>query len=183
MSEQQIALAEKIDNIEYRQEFVESANILENSIDLITIASSIHWFDHEAFYRKVDTVAKRGAIIAFWMYGWPIISDEIDKIRTHYFYNIPSSYWDKRSDYWHAKYETVPLPYKEFETPPFEIKCVWNCKQLVEFLKSSSAAQVYLDRNNYHPIELIQDDLVSICGDKSFNAIFPIYLRAAIIEK
>src|SRR5476651_160086 len=61
ISEQQLGLAVKKDNITYRTERAESTSLADGSIDLITVAQAIHWFDFDGFYKEVRRVARPGA--------------------------------------------------------------------------------------------------------------------------
>ncbi len=47
---------------------------------MITIATALHWFDFDSFYKEAKRVLKPNGIIAAWTYALPIISPEIDKI-------------------------------------------------------------------------------------------------------
>lgn len=57
------------DNITYQVFSVEKASIPDNSVDMITVAQAIHWFDFERFYKEVTRVSKRNGILAIWSYG------------------------------------------------------------------------------------------------------------------
>jgi len=69
ISSEQLGHAEKRDNIIYRKERAEQTTLADNSIDLITIAQAIHWFDFDTFYKEVRRVAQPGALIAAWTYN------------------------------------------------------------------------------------------------------------------
>lgn len=63
----------KSENIEYRLESAEQCTIEDKSIDLITVAQAIHWFDFNVFYKQVHRVLKPGGIIAAWAYNNPVL--------------------------------------------------------------------------------------------------------------
>ncbi|KAK7684020.1 hypothetical protein QCA50_012996 [Cerrena zonata] len=57
------------------QESINLAIELE-SVDLITAAQCIHWFDdHELFFRKAYKLLKPGGVLAYWYYIDPVITD------------------------------------------------------------------------------------------------------------
>ena len=64
ISKEQLALAVQKDNITYRVERAEQTSLSDRSIDLVTVAQAIHWFDLNNFYKEVKRVAKPGALIA-----------------------------------------------------------------------------------------------------------------------
>jgi ubiquinone/menaquinone biosynthesis C-methylase UbiE len=71
ISANQIAHAIQKDNIEYRCNKGEDLTFLEsNSIDLITIATTLHWLDIELFVEQVKRVLKPNTgVFAVWTYG------------------------------------------------------------------------------------------------------------------
>lgn len=48
--------------------FVADLGIPDHSVDLITIAEAIHWFDLPAFYKEAHRALKPNATLAFWGY-------------------------------------------------------------------------------------------------------------------
>lgn len=51
----------------------------ENSVDLITVAIAVHWFDLPRFYSIVNRVLRKpGGIIAVWGYTMMSVSPEFD---------------------------------------------------------------------------------------------------------
>ena len=91
----------------------------DNSVDLITVARAIHWFDFGKFYGEATRVSRRNAIIAVWSYGMHKIHSEIDKVseRLDVDGEILGSYWPKESKYVKEEYKTLPFPFKEISTP------------------------------------------------------------------
>ncbi len=57
ISDDQLKYAVQKDNIIYRKERVEQTTFTDNSIDLITVAQAIHWFDFGPFYNEVRRVS------------------------------------------------------------------------------------------------------------------------------
>src|SRR4051812_21542743 len=50
ISTEQLKYAKQADNVVYLQERAEKTSLPAHSIDLITVAQAIHWFDFNAFY-------------------------------------------------------------------------------------------------------------------------------------
>ena len=63
-SENQVLNAYKNEKIIYKVFPAEKADIESSTIDLITVAQALHWFNFENFYTEVRRVLKRGGIIA-----------------------------------------------------------------------------------------------------------------------
>uniref|UniRef100_A0A803R0D4 Methyltransferase type 11 domain-containing protein n=1 Tax=Cannabis sativa TaxID=3483 RepID=A0A803R0D4_CANSA len=51
----------------------------ENSVDLITVATAVHWFDLSHFYSIVSRVLRKpGGVLAVWCYFDMVMSPEFD---------------------------------------------------------------------------------------------------------
>ncbi|TXH78069.1 MAG: class I SAM-dependent methyltransferase, partial [Thiothrix sp.] len=57
-SAQQIAVAEPHPKIEWRVASAEASGLADHSVDLITVAQALHWFDLEQFYAEAQRVLK-----------------------------------------------------------------------------------------------------------------------------
>ncbi|KAJ9548069.1 hypothetical protein OSB04_020612 [Centaurea solstitialis] len=52
---------------------------VESSVDLVTVAQALHWFDNESFYDQVKWILKKpNGVIAAWCYTIPEIDDQFD---------------------------------------------------------------------------------------------------------
>jgi ubiquinone/menaquinone biosynthesis C-methylase UbiE len=79
-SKSQILHAEPHPKIEYRVAPAENSGLDADSIDLVTVATAIHWFDTERFYPEVKRVLRKNGIIAIWQYAENSISREVDAV-------------------------------------------------------------------------------------------------------
>lgn len=68
-SEKQILGASRSERIEFRVAAAEKSGLESKSIDLVTVAQALHWFDLNAFYAEVIRVLKPRGILAAWCYG------------------------------------------------------------------------------------------------------------------
>ncbi|XP_046583081.1 uncharacterized protein LOC124290425 [Haliotis rubra] len=77
VSEQQLKQAPKnVANLEFRQSTAENLSFLDpNSVDLVTAASSLHWFNIQEFYREVERVLSPGGCLAVYTYGWATLRE------------------------------------------------------------------------------------------------------------
>ena len=79
-SEQQISNSLPHDKIKYKVEKAEHTSFESHSVDIVTIANALHWFDFDLFYKEVNRVLKSDGVIAVWTYELPTISPEVDII-------------------------------------------------------------------------------------------------------
>ena len=178
-SESQISNAMKKEGVIYRVEPAEKTTIKSKSIDLVTVAQALHWFNREAFYEEVKRVLKPSGVIAVWCYGLMDIQPEIDKLIVEYHDNIVGQYWPSERQLIGEKYYTIPFPFKEFHPPKFQIEVNWSLKHLLAYLETWSATQKYITANNSNPLDKIKPDLIKVWGEATDYKMVrsPLYLR------
>ncbi|HMZ05292.1 MAG TPA: class I SAM-dependent methyltransferase [bacterium] len=159
-SQEQIKNAIPHDRIVYKVENAENPGaIADNSVDLITVAQAIHWFDFDKFYTQVKKVLKTNGIIAVWAYGIPTINEELDKIIKNFHDNIVGEFWLPENRLIEKEYLTIPFPFDEIKTPDFFIKRLVTLSETLGHLRSWSATQKYIDKYNENPIEHLSQKL------------------------
>jgi ubiquinone/menaquinone biosynthesis C-methylase UbiE len=79
-SKNQIRYAFQRQNVEYKAFQAENAELDNDSVDIVTVAQALHWFDFDKFYSNVKRVGKKDGIIAVWSYDMHKINPQIDKI-------------------------------------------------------------------------------------------------------
>jgi SAM-dependent methyltransferase len=163
-SEQQIANAFSHPNITYKVEKAEETSIPDHSIDLVTVANALHWFDFEAFYKEVRRTLKPNGIIAAWAYQNPSISPELDSIITKLHDEILGNYWLTENRYVEKAYTTIPFPFKEIESPQFYSEKTMDLNDFVGFLNTWSATQRFIRQNNTNPVDMLYEELLNSWG-------------------
>ena len=178
-SAEQISHAYPHEKVNYQTEPAEHVSLSDSSVDLVTVAVAIHWFDFDEFYREVKRVLKPGGILAAWTYSLTEISPAIDVLIQHYYGEILKGYWPERIHYLEEKYETLPFPFEEIIPPVFTMEIRWNLTQFAGFLDSWSATQRYRAQKGQHPLELIWDTLLAAWGDEQETRLvrWPLYFR------
>lgn len=164
ISKEQLALAVQKDNIVYRVERAEQTSFPDRSIDLVTVAQAIHWFDLDNFYKEVKRVAKPGALIAAWTYTTPGVTPAVDKVISHLYFDITGPYWDPQRLLVDAGYTTIPFPFEELNVPELFIKQQWNIEQLLGYLRTWSGVQHCMKKEQHDPVALIETDLQAAWG-------------------
>ncbi len=172
ISAKQLDNAQQRSNIRYQIFPAERSLLEDNSVNLITVAQALHWFDFDRFYSEAKRVLKKredgktgGGIIAAWSYGLHTISPDIDKITYHLYKDIlGDKYWPVERKYVEAKYETIPFPFEPIPTPQFQLKLEWNLSELLGYFRSWSSVQKFIEKNNYNPVNEIREILETAWG-------------------
>lgn len=157
-SAEQIKNASPKSNIEYRVASAENSTLPDNSIDLITVAQALHWFDFEKFFAEVKRVSKPDAAIAVWSYELCKVDEEINKIFMKFYRDILEDYWAPERKHVENAYRDIPFPFTEVKEQVFYMKKQWNLQDFIGYLSTWSAVQKYIKINGTNPLELVAAD-------------------------
>ena len=166
-------------NVDFAVFPAEKAVLRDESVDLITVAQALHWFQLDDFYREAGRVARQGAIIAAWTYGHHSINPEVDKIAQVFYKDIVGPFWPPEVRYVENKYEDIPFPFLQIKAPNFTIELEWDMNSLISYFYSWSSTQKYIEKNNSDPVERIYRDLKAAWGQEQFKrkVAWPVYLK------
>ena len=177
-SAEQIRQAAPHERVAYRVEPAEETSLAPGSVDLVTAAVAVHWFDFERFYQEVLRVAKPGGILAAWTYHRPWISPAVDALLVRLEMDILGPYWPERIRYLQEHYLTLPFPFEELAPPPFTMQADWTLEQLFGFFNSWSAVRRYQEEHGTHPLDGIWEAFQDAWGAaETKNIRWPLYLR------
>jgi SAM-dependent methyltransferase len=178
-SGEMIAQATPDPRITYRVAEAEDSGLEDHSVDLVTVASAIHWFNLERFYAEVNRVVKPGGTIVAWTYYTPVFGNDIDAIIYRLAHDILGAYWDERVHYVVDEFHDLPFPFESIEAPRFQTNMRWNMQDLLAYFKTWSSSLKYRETNNANPTDLIEDDLARAWGDpqETRDLHFPLYMR------
>ena len=184
-SAEQIAHATLHPRITYRVTPAEHTDIEPHSVDAVTVATAIHWFNLPDFYAEVERVAKPGCVIAAWSYFGHAIGEEIDEITRRLAHDIVGPYWSQKLRAVSGSYEALPFPFEEIKAPPFSIEAEWDMSSYLGYLGSWSATQKFKETKGYDPIDEIRDDLAAAWGDPETPRLiqWPLHLRVGRVRK
>ncbi|KAH6769406.1 S-adenosyl-L-methionine-dependent methyltransferases superfamily protein [Perilla frutescens var. frutescens] len=84
----------------------------EGSIDLITVAQAIHWFDLPRFYSIVKRLLRKpGGVIAVWGYNDIEVNPKFDAAAKCW-YETTIPYWNSKISSLNAGYQSLPFPFE-----------------------------------------------------------------------
>lgn len=179
INEKPLEAALKSTKIEYICCSAESSPINDKSVDLITVAQALHWFNFDLFYNEVRRVAKESAFIAAWTYSLGKFNFAIDDVIFKLYKELlGDEYWPLERRFIDEKYQTIPFPFNKIATPFFYIEKEITLLELIGYLNTWSAVKEYELRNGLNPINLVAQELESAWGNprKSNKIVWPIHL-------
>lgn len=135
-SEQQVALAAPRDGVEYRVASAERSGLADGSVDAITVATALHWFDFAAFYGEAARVLVPGGVLVAWSYGNVSVGADLDPIVREFQRDVVGPYWPPERRYVDEGYATIPFPLREVEPPRLEMCLPYTLDELLGYLAS-----------------------------------------------
>ena len=167
-SAQQIGAADLRSNIEYRMAPAENSGLDKNSVDLVTVAQALHWLPLDSFYEEVRRVLKTKGILAVWSYGAAQVEgDAVDELVQDFHYNRIGPHWPPGREHVEEGYKSLPFPFSEITTPPFEMTLRWTLDQLIGYFSSWSGTKRYTDALGKSPLPQIEAEMLAVWGDPS----------------
>lgn len=176
ISEKQLLNAYQADTIFYSVAGEETI-FPDHQFDLITVAQAIHWFDIEKFYKEVQRVAHKDALLAVWGYSLLSISPEIDKVLTHFYTQVVGSYWDKERKLIDEQYKTIPFPFEEISAPEFRFSFNWTLEEFKGYISTWSSVQKYITANQVNPVDELIKEVRPLWKSEQQTVNFPLFLR------
>jgi SAM-dependent methyltransferase len=159
---EQIDAAKTHPRVHYSVAPAERSGLAAKSVDLVTVAQALHWFDVDAFYAEAARVARPGAIIAVWNYPRPQFLDaELDRRFFAFYSEVVGPYWPPERRHIEAGYRTLPFPFAEVVAPEFGLELSWDLEQVLGYVSSWSATARYRKALGSDPVPLLRDSLAA----------------------
>jgi SAM-dependent methyltransferase len=179
-SEKQIANAERHEQVGYRVATAEQSGLVSSSVDLITVAQALHWFDLDKFYSEARRVSKPSGVIAATAYKLATISPEIDAIVYRYYSKVVGPYWPAERVLV-EKFEKLAFPFAEIETPPFEMVAEWTVDHLLGYLRTWSATERFMAAEQRDPLAEVERELRQVWGPQQRSVVWPLTVKVGLL--
>ncbi|MCB9704395.1 MAG: methyltransferase domain-containing protein [Myxococcales bacterium] len=179
-SAEQLAEAPAHPRVRYRCERAEQSSLEAGSVDLVTIAAALHWFDRSAFFAEVRRVARPGALFAAWSYGAVVrASPAIDAVVERYAHEVLADHWPPEFHHIRTTYREIELPFAEVAMPELAIEVEWGPGDLLGWLETWSGAAAFRRREGRAPTRAIHEALARAWGDpaRAREIRLPIFFR------
>ena len=174
----QLAHAVPHDRITYRCEPAEQTTLGSASVDLVTVAQALHWFDVDGFYAEVRRVLKPGGVLAVWAYSLCAVTPAVDAVVQAYYEDVVGPCWPPERRHVLAGYRTLPFPFEEVAVPSFHLSVCWTLDELVGYLRTWSATQRYVQQHGEDPTAAVRAELAHVWGpEAALEVRWPLHLR------
>ncbi len=155
------------------------SELADASVDLVTVAQALHWFDRPRFYEEVRRVLRPGGWVACWTYNLPRFDPGVDALVDRFYHDQVGSFWNMERRFVEAGYATLDFPFREVQAPPFEIRTVWSLDQLLQYLRSWSATRHFMEARGVDPVEAYETDFSRVWGspETEREGRWPVHMR------
>jgi len=183
---EQIGAAKPHPRVRYSVAPAEHCGLGADSVDLVTVAQALHWFDVAAFYAEAARVARPGAVLAGWNDPRPrLVDEDLDRRFLEFYSGEVGPYWPPERRHIEANYSTLPpfpeeLGFEELPHPEFARTLRWNLEQVLGYVSSWSATSRYRKARGADPVPMLRASLQGAWPAGGIAEIhMPIGLRAA----
>lgn len=179
----QLMLAPEHPKIEWRVAPAEESGLAEGSVDLITVAQALHWFDLQRFYTEALHVLKPGGVLAAWCYGIVTVEGEaVDAVVQHFYHEVVGPYWPAERHHVETGYQELTFPFAQVNAPAFWIEVHWSLTELLGYLRSWSATARYNAAIGSDPVSALEGALKPLWGEptKAKRITWPLAVRVGV---
>lgn len=141
VSAEQLAHAVTLPNVHYQVAPAEASGLQGRSVDAITVAQALHWFDHSRFWTEVFRVARPGAFFCAWGYSWMVCPGRVNDLLIEPYRALLLPFWAPQNRIlWDGyKRADIALPFEPIGCPAFEIVTRWTVDEIIDFMATWSA--------------------------------------------
>lgn len=164
------------DNIEFRVAPAEKSELAGESVDLITVAQALHWFDINKFFDEATRVLRPGGVLAVWCYENCRVDPDCDEVIRKIFAEV-ESYWPAERDIVVNHYDDITLPLPELPVDRFSMTANWTVEQILGYMRTWSASQRYIKDKGTDPTQQLGVELARRWGDRQRRVAWPLTLR------
>ncbi len=158
----------------------ERAPLRDGTVDLVTVAAAVHWFDLDLFYAEALRVLRPGGVLSVWTYLEMHVDPAFDRIMDAYAFDTLKEDWPERMKYPLAHYANLPFPLEPVPLPAFRTELRWSLYDVRAFMETWSGTQRHHARTGRDPIEPLWPRLVEAWGDPAAlrEVHWPLHLKA-----
>ena len=163
-SAEQLANADPHPRVEYLVAPARQVPLAEATVDLVTVAQALHWFDLDPFYTEVRRVCRPHGLLAVWTYEFQSLGPDLAKLVAQV-RDAVQPHWPPGREFVETGYRTLRFPFAELSVPRFEMTAAWDLPRVLGYIGTWSAAKRFEMANGFNPLEPLAKEFVNAWGD------------------
>lgn len=179
-SEAQIAHATPHPRVTYHVAPAEASGLEDHSMDVVTAAQAVHWFDRPRFWAEVRRVLRPQGVVAVWTYRLFSIDPELDAIVRRFYHDTVGPFWPPERKVTEEQFDTIEFPFTEFPVPKFVIEQRLTLDDVAGYIRTWSATRGFVRQRGRDPVEDLATELAPAWGDPRTPRLarWPVAVRA-----
>jgi SAM-dependent methyltransferase len=175
----QIEHAAPHDRITYRVAPADASGCAAASVDLVTVAQALHWFDRPRFWAEARRVLRPGGVVAVWTYHLLEVSPPVDALVRRFYSDVVGPYWSPERRHVEQRYQSIEFPFAEFAAPDFEIEQQLSLDDVAGYIRTWSATRAFIRHHGRDPVDDLVRELAPAWGptEQSRPARWPVAMR------
>lgn len=157
-SPEQIAAAAHSDSVDFRVAPAEKSGIPAHTVDLITVAQALHWFDIDAFFEEAKRVIAPGGLLAVWCYEYCTVDAACDRIIDDIFLLV-EDYWPPERTIVDDGYCHISIPLEPLSLPDYSMSMEWTVDDALGYFRTWSAFRRYVADKGKDPFLPLEEPL------------------------
>lgn len=164
-----------IPHIEFRRCKAEQTNLADASVDLVTAAAGLHWFDIPQFLVECERILVPGGAMACWTYGSQISIDGAQQVS-----EVVARLWQGRCmDFMAPQLRFVANLYEDIDVAPLvdrryqriDMRHEMSLEAFIAFVSTWSVVST-MRKAGADPIPQFQEELLAAAGAADLSARF-----------
>lgn len=164
--------------VSYRVAPAEQSGLDDNSVDLLTVAQALHWFDLPRFFAEAARVVRSAGVVAAWSYRMCSVDAAVDEPLNQLYADIVDEFWPPERNIVDRNYIDIEFPAPLLDAPGFEMASAWSVDDMLGYLRTWSATKRYEQQHGEDPVAIIEPQLRAAWGDMTRTAVWPLNLCA-----
>ena len=165
--------------VSYVRARAEDAPLATASVDLVTAAQALHWFDIPAFFREARRVLVPDGIVAVWCYSLSRITPEMDAVVEDFYTRVVGPFWTPQRALTDTGYRTVRFPFAELDVVAPDMAGPLTLSAFLGYIGTWSATEAYRAARADDPVAALGERLAPLWGAGESRRLvrWPLHLR------
>jgi SAM-dependent methyltransferase len=158
----QIALAKPHPRVDYRVALAERSGLADRSVDLITIAQALHWFDLPRAWTEMERVLKPRGVVAAWCYPLAQIDRKIGPVVWKFYEGRVGRFWPPERKHVEVDYRDFDFPFDELDGGTWSMEATLTRKRFLGYVATWSAVKQAREQLQADPLPELARALESV---------------------